>query len=111
VVKADPITFATEAIGWYAVQINANDIATTGAAPRWMLAILLLPEGRTDRALVEEIFGQLRAACEALGITLIGGPQRGDLWAGPADPRRFHAGGGGGGAPDHAAGGAGRAIG
>jgi hydrogenase expression/formation protein HypE len=38
-----------------------------------MLAILLLPEGRTDRALVEEIFGQLRAACEALGITLIGG--------------------------------------
>jgi hydrogenase expression/formation protein HypE len=73
VVKADPITFATEAIGWYAVQINANDIATTGAAHRWMLAILLLPEGRTDRALVEEIFGQLRAACEALGITLIGG--------------------------------------
>jgi hydrogenase expression/formation protein HypE len=34
VVKADPITFATEAIGWYAVQINANDIATTGAVSR-----------------------------------------------------------------------------
>jgi len=73
VVKADPITFATEAIGWYAVQINANDIATTGALPRWMMAILLLPEGRTDAALAEEIFRQLRAACEALGIALIGG--------------------------------------
>lgn len=73
VLKADPITFATDAIGWYAVQINANDIATTGALPRWMMAILLLPEGRTDVELVEEIFQQLRAACAALGITLIGG--------------------------------------
>ncbi len=73
VVKADPITFATDAIGWYAVQINANDIATTGALPRWMMAILLLPEGRTDVELVERIFQQLRSACEATGITLIGG--------------------------------------
>ena len=31
VFKSDPITFASEQIGWYAVQINANDIATTGA--------------------------------------------------------------------------------
>lgn len=73
VVKADPITFATEDIGWYAVQINANDLATTGATPRWMLAILLLPEGRTDPDLVEAIFRQIRAAGEALGIALIGG--------------------------------------
>ncbi len=73
VVKADPITFATEAIGWYAVQVNANDIATTGALPRWMMAILLLPEGRTDVDLVEGIFRQIRSACEALGIILIGG--------------------------------------
>lgn len=73
VVKADPITFATDAIGWYAVQINANDIATTGARPRWMMAILLLPEGRTDSDLVERIFQQLRSACEALGVILIGG--------------------------------------
>ena len=35
VIKSDPITFATDEIGWYAVQINANDIATTGAEPRW----------------------------------------------------------------------------
>ncbi len=30
VFKSDPITFATDQIGWYAVQVNANDIATTG---------------------------------------------------------------------------------
>jgi hypothetical protein len=45
VMKSDPITFATEDVGWYLVQINANDIATTGAKPRWMMVTLLLPEG------------------------------------------------------------------
>ncbi|MGD8735387.1 MAG: AIR synthase related protein, partial [Anaerolineae bacterium] len=44
VVKSDPITFATDEIGWYVVHINANDLATTGAKPRWMLLTLLLPE-------------------------------------------------------------------
>ena len=29
VAKTDPITFATDQIGWYAVHINANDIAAT----------------------------------------------------------------------------------
>mgnify|MGYP002526969951 CR=1 FL=1 len=31
VAKTDPITFATDQIGWYAVHINANDIAAMGA--------------------------------------------------------------------------------
>src|SRR4029453_11682850 len=44
----DPITFATEDPAWYAVQVNVNDIAVRGACPRWFLATLLLPEGRTD---------------------------------------------------------------
>ncbi|HSD85333.1 MAG TPA: AIR synthase related protein, partial [Anaerolineae bacterium] len=38
VAKSDPITFATDEIGWYAVQVNANDLATAGATPRWFLA-------------------------------------------------------------------------
>lgn len=73
VLKSDPITFATDEIGWYAVQINANDIATTGAEPRWFMATLLLPGSSTTQALVEQIAGQLFAACEAEGITLAGG--------------------------------------
>jgi len=47
VFKSDPITFATDEIGWYAVQVNANDIATTGAIPRWFLVTALFPEERT----------------------------------------------------------------
>ena len=73
VFKSDPITFATDQIGWYAVQINANDIATSGAQPRWFLPTLLLPQGLTTPGEVERIFEQVHRACEALGITVIGG--------------------------------------
>lgn len=73
IVKTDPITFATDEIGWYAVNINANDIATTGGSPAWFMATLLLPEGRTDQALVESIFDQLGDACRQLSVSLIGG--------------------------------------
>ena len=73
VVKTDPITFATDQIGWYAVHVNANDIATSGARPLWMLNTILLPDGMTDRALVEGIFQQLHGACNELGIALVGG--------------------------------------
>lgn len=73
VAKTDPITFATDEIGWYAVNINANDIACTGAIPRWFLATILLPEKTTSPALVDEIFRQITTACTALNISLVGG--------------------------------------
>jgi hydrogenase maturation factor len=73
VAKTDPITFTADRIGWYAVNINANDLATTGARPRWFLATFLLPEGRTREAFVGKIFGETLKACRSLGITLCGG--------------------------------------
>lgn len=73
VTKTDPITFATDEIGWYVVNVNANDIASMGATPRWFLATLLLPEARTTRDLVDMIFAQIGDACAGLGIGFIGG--------------------------------------
>lgn len=73
VAKSDPITFTADRIGWYAVNINANDLATMGARPRWFLATFLFPEGRTTEAMVEKVFGETLKACRALGITLCGG--------------------------------------
>lgn len=73
IAKTDPITFATDEIGFYAVNVNANDVATSGGVPRWFLATLLLPAGATDEALVRAIFGQIDAACHELGIALVGG--------------------------------------
>jgi hydrogenase maturation factor len=76
VATTDPITFVTdvsEDLGWYALVVNANDLAVRGAAPRWFLATCLLPEGRTTEATIEELFGQLGAACRELGVSLVGG--------------------------------------
>lgn len=73
VAKTDPITFATGEIGWYAVNVNANDIACTGATPRWFLATLLLPGKSSTPELVEGIFAQIHAACADLSISLVGG--------------------------------------
>ena len=72
VAKADPITFASDEIGWYAVHVNANDIACMGARPAWFLATVLLPEG-CPPDLPEAVFAQIHAACEALGVALVGG--------------------------------------
>ncbi len=73
VATTDPITFATDEIGWYALQVNANDLAVRGARPRWFLATLLLPESATTDALVEQIFSQIGHACQELEVSLVGG--------------------------------------
>lgn len=73
VFKSDPITFATDEIGWYVVQINSNDIATTGGIPRWLMVTMLLPEGGTTPQMVEAISEQLNRACREKDISLIGG--------------------------------------
>ena len=72
VAKTDPITFATDLIGWYLVQVNANDLSVMGATPRWLMATLLLPEG-TEPHTARAIFDQLLEACDALDVSLIGG--------------------------------------
>jgi hydrogenase maturation factor len=73
VAKTDPITFATAEIGWYAVNVNANDIAVMGATPRWFMATVLLPAGQATPALAEAIYDQIAAACADLGVALAGG--------------------------------------
>jgi hydrogenase expression/formation protein HypE len=73
VAKTDPITFATDEIGWYAVHVNANDVAVMGAQPRWFLATVLLPEADATQELAETILAQIHGACCSLGIALAGG--------------------------------------
>lgn len=73
VVTTDPITFATDHIGRYAVHINANDVAVLGARPLWFLVVLLLPERTTAPELAESIMADVRTACGELGVTVCGG--------------------------------------
>ena len=72
VAKTDPITFATDLIGWYLVQVNSNDLAVMGATPRWLMVTLLLPEG-SEPELARDIFDQLTEACWEVDIALVGG--------------------------------------
>ncbi len=72
VLKSDPITFATDAIGQYAVLINANDIATSGAKPRWLLTTLLFPCGVTPSE-IHKVIKELKEFCRRWEITLCGG--------------------------------------
>jgi hydrogenase maturation factor len=73
VAATDPITFATDRVGWYAVHVNANDIAVMGAEPRWFFAVLLLPARHATDAMVEAIFEDIRTTCDALNVTVCGG--------------------------------------
>ncbi len=72
VLKSDPITFAADAMGRYAVLVNANDIATAGARPRWMLTTLLFPPGATPSEVLS-VMQELQQVSRRWGITLCGG--------------------------------------
>ncbi len=70
--KSDPVTFAGERLGWYAVNVNANDCASVGARPLFFLATLLLPASADERA-ASLVFDDVSRACRELGISLVGG--------------------------------------
>lgn len=72
VASTDPITGAEERIGFYAVHINANDVATFGAKPKWFLVSILLPEN-ADEALLAKIMDELHESAKKLGVAIVGG--------------------------------------
>jgi len=73
VAKTDPITFVTDEIGYYAVNVNVNDVVCTGAIPKWFQSTILLPAGLTDEDLIEYIFKNIHDTCKSLGIEVVGG--------------------------------------
>jgi hydrogenase maturation factor len=73
VCKTDPVTFAAEAIGWYVVHVNANDIASMGATPKWFLPTVLLPEMQASAELAESIMADMSDAALSIGVSIVGG--------------------------------------
>jgi len=72
ILKSDPITFVSNAAGYYSVLINANDILTSGAIPRWFLTSVLFPVGIMPADAIETLT-ELKKVCEEVAITLCGG--------------------------------------
>ena len=72
ILKADPVTFTARRVGWYAVQVNANDVAVMGGRPAWFQPTILLPPG-TRTSVVTTIVREIDRACRALGVAVTGG--------------------------------------
>lgn len=72
ILKSDPVTFTADEIGWYAVHVNANDVAVMGARPAWFQATIIVPE-RTSPATVRTIFRDVDRSARGLGIAVTGG--------------------------------------
>ena len=72
VAKTDPITLAARNVGSLLLAVNANDLATMGATPRWLLASVLMPPTATpDDA--RSLLDGLAAACRDASVALVGG--------------------------------------
>ena len=72
VVHGDPITLASSRLGRYAVLVNGNDIATSGAEPRWLLTTVLLPPATTGSQALS-LLEDIASTCRDQGIALVGG--------------------------------------
>jgi hydrogenase expression/formation protein HypE len=68
----DPIVGAVHEIGWLAVHVACNDIATTGAPPRWILPLVLVPDKDDEKGL-KQIMHDIARAAEEIGVSVIGG--------------------------------------
>ena len=72
VLKSDPVTYVADSIGHYAVTVNANDVATCGAKPRWLLSTLLFPPGSTAFQ-VRQVIRDLGCVAGRHGMVVCGG--------------------------------------
>lgn len=68
----DPIVGAVNDIGWLAVHVACNDIATSGAPPRWVQLLVLVPHQENTK-LLERIMGDVERAAKEIGVSIIGG--------------------------------------
>jgi hydrogenase expression/formation protein HypE len=71
VVNSDPLSLAVERIGTLGVDVACNDVAASGADPRWLSVVVFLPDD--DPAVLDEISRQLDEEARRLGVAIVGG--------------------------------------
>jgi len=72
VAASDPVTLTADQAGFVSVLVSANDVAVTGARPRWFLSVVLVPPG-TNGSEVRDVFADIGRALERVGAHLVGG--------------------------------------
>jgi hydrogenase maturation factor len=72
IVSADPITGVSSEIGYYAVRVSSNDVATSGNRPQFAETVILLPQA-SDAAVLAMLAKQIDLAAKDIGIAIVGG--------------------------------------
>ncbi|MGQ9469361.1 MAG: AIR synthase family protein [Nitrososphaerales archaeon] len=72
IVSSDPVTGVEKEVGWYAVNVSANDVATSGSKPMYLESVILLPQGSKVEDVIS-ISKQIHKAAKALRISVVGG--------------------------------------
>ncbi|SEW09362.1 AIR synthase family protein [Natrinema salifodinae] len=72
VVSSDPISLAASRVGTLGVAVACNDVAVSGADPRWLTAVVLLPSG-SDEGILDQISTDLDAAAREVDASIVGG--------------------------------------
>jgi thiamine-monophosphate kinase len=62
--------------GWKAVAVNLSDLAAMGAAARWLLVALTVPD-QASLTLLQRLYAGIGEACEAFAVALVGGDTSG----------------------------------
>ena len=70
--SSDPITAASKRVGWLSVHVNANDVACSGAKPKYFISVVILPSN-ADEDTFKDIMEEIRSALNELGCYLLGG--------------------------------------
>ncbi|WP_423745828.1 AIR synthase family protein (plasmid) [Haladaptatus sp. SPP-AMP-3] len=71
VVSSDPLSLARERLGTLAVNVASNDVACSGADPRWLTNVVFLPDD--DRETLDVVTRQIDEAATELDIAIVGG--------------------------------------
>ncbi len=71
VASTDPIIFAEDRIGKLGVNIACNDVAASGAKPRWILPVFFIPEDSLDT--LDKITRQVDEEAKKVGVAVVGG--------------------------------------
>ena len=71
VVSSDPLSLARERLGTLAVNVACNDVACSGADPRWLTNVVFLPDD--DPETLDVVTRQIDEAATDLGVAIVGG--------------------------------------
>ncbi|SIQ77895.1 hydrogenase expression/formation protein HypE [Haladaptatus litoreus] len=71
VVSSDPLSLARERLGTLAVNVACNDVAASGADPRWLTNVVFLSDD--DPETLDVVTQQIDDAARDLGVAIVGG--------------------------------------